>query len=647
MIASAKKKLPPSRIVITNVQPHVQGGYAVKCCIGDAIPVTADIFVDGNDQLSVNLKIRHQNDAEWSYQSMDLSANDCWHGRLQLEKLGIYYYAIEAWVDTFITWQKALLIRLTASVDVSVDVLIGIELMAKAAKRALAKDRRQLNSYITKLKQLTDYEEVATLVAAPELISLMQRYAPRQSVQYSNELPIDVDRVKANFSSWYELFPRSCSEQPDTHGTFQDVIKRLPYIKELGFDTIYLPPIHPIGITNRKGKNNCIAAEDADPGSPWAIGAQEGGHKSIHPQLGTLNDFKQLIAAAEALGMEIALDFALQCSPDHPYLQSNRQWFKVRPDGTLQYAENPPKKYEDIYPFDFDSNDWQGLWQECKSIIQFWVDVGIKIFRVDNPHTKPFALWQWLISEIKSQHPEVIFLAEAFTRQKIMYHLAKVGFSQSYTYFTWRNTKQELIEYFTELTSPPVCYFFRANVWPNTPDILHEYLQTGGRMAFIVRFILAATLATNYGIYGPVYELCCNTPEKKGSEEYLHSEKYQLKQWDVQQSHSIKPIIARVNEIRKQNTALHNMHSLKFHPIDNPYIIAYSKSDGKNVILVLVNLDPHQSQSGQLLFSVEDAHTFQMEDLLNQVIYDWQGHSHYICLNAHNHNTHIFRVVLK
>jgi starch synthase (maltosyl-transferring) len=446
-----------------------------------------------------------------------------------------------------------------------------------------------------------------------------------------------VDRPKAEFSAWYEIFPRSCSPVEGTHGTLRDCANRLPYVASMGFDVLYLPPIHPIGEKFRQGKNNVVNAEPTDVGSPWAIGAATGGHKSIHPDLGTIEDFDHLVEAAKEFGIEVALDIAFQCAPDHPYVREHPEWFRKRPDGTVQYAENPPKKYQDIYPFDFECEDWQGLWQELKSVFLFWVEHGVKIFRVDNPHTKPLPFWEWVIREIKREHPDVIFLAEAFTRPKVMKRLAKAGFSQSYTYFTWRNTKQELTEYFKELTEGNASEYFRPNLWPNTPDILPEGLQVGGRGAFMFRFVLASTLGANYGIYGPAFELCENTPREPGSEEYLHSEKYELKHRDLNWEWSLKEFIARVNSIRKANPALHSNRRLTFHETDNPLVICYSKTteDFANVILVAVNLDPFHKQSGWVTLSldslgIESDQVFQAHDLITGSRFVWQGPRNYL-----------------
>jgi starch synthase (maltosyl-transferring) len=473
----------------------------------------------------------------------------------------------------------------------------------------------------------------------------------RAVARHEPPLAIEVDRERARFSTWYELFPRSAGTTPGQHGTFADVEALLPEISSMGFDVLYLPPIHPIGITERKGPNNNPKATEGDPGSPWAIGAAAGGHKSIHPELGTLEDFRRLIAKAGEHGIELAMDVAFQCTPDHPYVREHPEWFAKRPDGSIQYAENPPKKYQDIYPFWFETPDWKALWTELKSVFDYWIAQGVRIFRVDNPHTKSFAFWEWVIAEIRRAQPDVIFLAEAFTRPKVMYRLAKAGFTQSYNYFPWRNTKRELEAYFTELNSPPVSEFFRANLWPNTPDILPEYLQFGGRPAFMVRLVLAATLGASYGIYGPAFELMEDRPRESGSEEYLNSEKYQLRSWDRNRSSSLKEFIARVNRIRRENTPLQSDHNVSFHTVDNDTIIAYSKTNdsGTESVLVVANVDPHYTQSGWITIDLRSlglpAETaFQMDDLLSGARYLWRGARNFVSLDPQHAPAHIFRV---
>ncbi len=467
----------------------------------------------------------------------------------------------------------------------------------------------------------------------------------------SDEYPVSVDREKAVFSSWYEVFPRSCSAQPGRHGTFKDLEARLPYMAQMGFDVLYLPPIHPIARSMRKGKNNTLEATAGEPGSPWAIGAKEGGHKAVHPELGTLSDFQHLVKKAADSGMEVAVDIAFQCSPDHPYVREHPEWFKHRPDGTIQYAENPPKKYEDIYPFDFESKQWKALWEELKSIFLFWAGQGVRIFRVDNPHTKPFEFWEWVIHQVQAKYPDAIFLSEAFTRPKIMMRLAKIGFTQSYSYFTWRNSKWELTDYFRELTESPVRDYFRPNLWPNTPDILTDTLQKGGRSAFAARAVLAGTLGASWGIYGPAFELGESLPREPGSEEYLNSEKYEIKAWNWDRADSLRELIAGINRARKENQALQRNDRLLFHSINNDALIAYSKlsADGKNRVLVVVNLDPYRKQSGSVTLDlpalgIDLSRPYRLCDRLSNADYSWTGPSNYVELDPAVSAAHLFVV---
>ena len=498
----------------------------------------------------------------------------------------------------------------------------------------------------------TDRQGQISAALSPLLADLMRRNSDRQyATRYAQELTVEVDRPLARFSTWYELFPRSCSTVPGQHGTLADVEARLPYVAELGFDVLYMPPIPPIGRSFPKGKNNAVNAAPDDVGSPWAIGAAEGGHKAILPELGTMDDFRRLVARANDLGIGIALDIAYQCAPDHPYVAAHPDWFRQRPDGSIQYAENPPKKYQDIYPFDFESADWKNLWDELKSVLLFWADEGVRIFRIDNPHTKSLNFWEWVIAEVKSVYPETIFLAEAFTRPAVMYRLAKLGFTQSYTYFTWRNSAPELTAYFTELTQSPVKDFFRPNLWPNTPDILNEYLQFGGQAAARTRYVLAATLGASCGIYGPTFELGVAEPREPGSEEYRDSEKYQIQRWDWDAAHSLRHFIGRVNQIRRENPALHDNQSLRFHPVDNEQLICYSKetADGSNVIVAVVNLDPHHTQSGWIElpleeFGIDVDRPFQAHDLLGEGRFLWQGQRNFVELSPHGLPAHIFRL---
>jgi len=643
-----------SRVVIENLTPEIDGGlFPIKRTRGESVTVEADIFTDGHEVISCVLLFRREQEKAWREAPMKLLVNDRWAGGFVVPELGRYVYTIAAWVDRFKSWRRDLQKKADVGGHAELDFLTGALLLEEVAKRAAAADQKKLAQAI---KSFRAKEEPlpAKLASAlsDELLSLVEAYPDRSlETRYAKELGVVVDREQARFSSWYEMFPRSCAAKPGAHGTFKDCERLLPYVASMGFDTLYLPPIHPIGRTHRKGKNNAVVATANDPGSPWAIGSKEGGHKSIDPQLGTLEDFKKFVRKAESLDLEVALDVAFQCSPDHPYVTEHPQWFRWRPDRTVQFAENPPKKYEDIYPLDFTSDQWRELWQELKSVVEFWLEQGVHVFRVDNPHTKPLPFWQWLIGEIKKDHPEVIFLAEAFTRPKVMYRLAKLGFSQSYSYFAWRNTKAEIAEYFQELTQTEVREYFRPNLWPNTPDILTEYLQFGGRPAFMTRLVLAATLGASYGIYGPAFELLESRPREPGSEEYLDSEKFEIKYWDRERADSLKEFIARVNRIRKENPALQSDWSLRFHEVDNEQIICYTKQtqDLSNVIAVAVNLDPHHVQSGWVKIpadslQLEAAESYQAHDLLSGARFLWHGAKNYVSLDPQIAPAHILRL---
>lgn len=640
------------RVVIEHVTPKVNGGrYPIKRIVGESVVVEADIFADGHEKLAARLLWRLSGESDWKESPMTLLVNDLWRGSFPTSKIGKYEYTIEGWVDHFATWRADFEKRVAAKQDLGIEISIGVEIIRQCLSRATGEDLLRLNKYIDLLNTGDIASRVETALDE-HLQTLMDRHPDRKkSTSYHMILPVSVDRPKARFSSWYEMFPRSASPEPGRHGTFRDLIDRLPYIAGLGFDVLYLPPIHPIGNSFRKGKNNTLVASAGDPGSPWGIGSEAGGHKSIHPQLGTLADFHSLVHEAKEYGIEIALDVALQCSPDHPYVKEHRSWFKERPDGRIQYAENPPKKYQDIYPLNFDCDDYLDLWAEMKSIFLYWIEQGVLIFRVDNPHTKPFRFWEWLIAEIKREHPEVIFLAEAFTRPKTMHRLAKIGFTQSYTYFTWRNDKWELERYFNEIAEQSGREYFIPNFWPNTPDILHEYLQIGGRPAFITRLVLAATTSGNFGIYGQAFELCRNEPIEKGSEEYLNSEKYEIKHFDPDDPASISHIISAVNRARKDNPALQTNWNIKFHKIDNPFLLFYSRQsiDNNNTVLVAVNLDPHNTQIGWVDLAIADLglkwnESYQVHDLLTDEKYIWHGERNYIELNPHKMPAHIFRL---
>ncbi len=642
------------RIVIAGGKPEIDSGqFPINRVIGDRVVVEADIFADGHDVISAVLRYRRKNKSEWIEVPMEFLVNDRWRASFMVTELGYYCYTFMAWVDRFKTWQQNLMKKTEAGQDVSIEFLEGAQLLEKAIKRATKRDAQTLKGWVDIFRSKQKQQSTKTKLAlSKKLVELMTGYTDRQfATTYPEELSITVDREKNYFSTWYEMFPRSCAAAPNQHGTFKDCERYLPYIAEMGFDVLYFPPIHPIGHTNRKGKNNTPAASPDDPGTPWAIGSEEGGHKTIHPQLGTLADFQGFIKKAREYNIEVALDLAFQCSPDHPYVKQHPEWFRWRPDGTVQYAENPPKKYQDIYPLEFETEHWQELWEELQSVALFWIEQGIQIFRVDNPHTKPFAFWEWLIDEIKKKYPEVIFFAEAFTRPKIMYQLAKLGFNQSYTYFTWRNAKWELTQYFNELTQTDVREFFRPNLWPNTPDILSDYLRDGGRPAFIARLVLAATLGANYGIYGPAFELCENYRKDNTSEEYLNSEKYEIKHWNINSSDSLKGFIGRVNHIRQENLALQRDLTLYFHSVDNEQLICYSKrtEDKSNVILVVVNLDFRSKQSGWVNLSLEELgldheQSYQVHDLLDDARYTWKGPKNYVELSPQKSVAHIFRI---
>jgi starch synthase (maltosyl-transferring) len=641
------------RVIIEAASPEIDGGaFPAKRVVGDEVVAEADIFADGHDLIAAVVLHRHESGGEWQEVRMRPLVNDRWRAEFTVDALGFHRFTIEAWVDHFLTWHRDLKKRVdggTSEEELDVQLRIGSEMIRAAASRADARDRRKLESFVSTLTGSDAVTEKIADLWSEDLLALMWRNAERKFVsRYHSELLIEVDRPKAAYSTWYELFPRSAAAEEGKHGTFRDVEALLPRIARMGFDVLYLPPIHPIGETFRKGKNNSVRAEPDDVGSPWAIGGREGGHKSIHPQLGTLEDFKRLAASAKEHEIEIALDIAFQASPDHPYAREHPEWFLKRPDGTIQYAENPPKKYQDIYPFHFETEAWEELWGELRDVFAFWARHGVRIFRVDNPHTKPLPFWDWCIRDLKREWPDLIFLSEAFTRPKIMYRLAKGGFTQSYTYFAWRNTRYELTEYFEEITRPPVSDLFRPNVWPNTPDILTEFLQYGGRAAFTMRFILAATLSASYGIYGPAYERFLHIAKEHGSEEYLHSEKYEVRYWPPTED-DLTELIAHVNRIRRENRALQHNASLRFHPTDNEQLICYSKSDGENVVLNVVNLDPHNTHAGWIdlnleALELEADQPFQVHDLLTGSRHTWHGARNFVQLNPHVISAHIFRI---
>ncbi|MFL5732627.1 MAG: alpha-1,4-glucan--maltose-1-phosphate maltosyltransferase [Chloroflexia bacterium] len=639
------------RAIVEGVKPEIDAGrYPIKRVTGEKVVVEADVFTDGHEAVSAALLYRKEEDPDWTEVLMAPLVNDRWQAEFEITEPGRYHYTVQGWLDPFKFWSRSLAKRVEAGQDVDVELLIGVGLVEDALGRATSADALKLKEYAASLRA-GGVKGVRDALST-ELATLMYTYTSREfSTTYDKELAVLADRERARFSSWYEFFPRSCWDPDCDHGTFKDCEARLPIIADMGFDVVYIPPIHPIGHTHRKGKNNSVVAGPDEEGSPWAIGSEEGGHKSIHPHLGTLEDFRHLVAAAREYGMEIALDIAFQCSPDHPYVKEHPEWFRKRPDGTIQYAENPPKKYEDIYPFDFETPQWKELWEELKSIFVYWIDQGVKIFRVDNPHTKPLRFWEWVLGELKAEHPDLIFLAEAFTRPKLAYFLAKAGFTQSYNYFPWRNTRWELTEYLTELTQTEVQEFFRPNLWPNTPDILTEYLQLGGRPAFMARLVLAGTLGASYGIYGPAYEQCVNEPIEPGKEEYLNSEKYEIKHWDIDKPGSLRDLVTRVNTIRREHPALHSNESLQFLPTGNDQLIAYYKTTPgfEDVIVTVVNLDPHHTQSGVVEVPIEEMdidpnQPYQVHDLLTDTRYLWSGHDNFVELNPNVLSAHIFRI---
>lgn len=640
-------------MIIEGVSPEVDAGrFPAKRTVGDLVQVEADIFTDGHDAISAVLLYRHESVAEWNERPLRALVNDRWTGNFSVTQLGRYRYTILAWVDHWETWLRDLRKRIQAENDTPLDYLIGAEHIEHAAERAQTSDQTLLRLRAQLLRTEEDLDIRRASATDPELDASMRRYPDRRfATPFERELEIIVDPVRARFSSWYELFPRSTSPVPGRHGTLADCEARLPYIAGMGFDVVYVPPVHPTGTKFRKGRNNSVIAEPSDTGTPWAIGSAEGGHKAIHPDLGTLDDFRRFVTRASELGMQVALDIAFQVSPDHPYVKEHEEWFLKRPDGTIQYAENPPKKYQDIYPFNFESSKWKELWQELKSVFEFWVAQGVHIFRVDNPHTKAFPFWEWCITDLKRETPDLLFLSEAFTRPKIMYRLAKLGFSQSYTYFPWRNGKRELTEYLTELTQTPVREFFRPNQWPNTPDILTEFLQIGSRAAFLIRFLLASTLGANYGIYGPAFELMESRPARPGSEEYLDSEKYQVREWDLERPDSLREFITLVNRIRHQNPALQSDWSIQFHAVDNDQLICYSKStaDGSNLIIMVINLDPYHVQAGFVdlpleKLGIELDRPYQANDLLTGARYIWSGRRNYVELRPESVPGHILQI---
>lgn len=642
-----------NRTIIENVKPEIDGGfYFIKRVVGEKVNVTADIFSDGHDTLRAALLYKFADDKPWQEIFMESHPNDVWTASFTVEKQGFYTYKIEAWVDHLSTWRKGFLKKYEDGQNMSVELQIGVNLLRKTAE-GYPKTKAAPLTKMAKALESDTYEDAVQMVVSQDFVQLVQDFPMKQFVTtYDKNLRVRVGREKELFSAWYELFPRSASLEPNTHGTFKDVERLLPRIEELGFDVLYLPPIHPIGELNRKGRNNNVTAEPGEPGSPWAIGSKHGGHKDIEPQLGTLEDYKHLIQAAKAKGIEIALDLAFQCAPDHPYIKEHPEWFLWRPDGTIAYAENPPKKYQDIVPINFESEDWKNLWEELKSVVEFWCKAGVTIFRVDNPHTKPFRFWHWLITEIHKDFPDTMFLSEAFTRPKIMAELGKLGFTQSYTYYTWRTSKKEMEEYLTELSTTELRDYFRPNFWPNTPDILTYDMMGAGANAFALRYLLAATLSSNYGLYGPSYEFLENTGNPvSGKEEYYDSEKYIIRHYDWNARNRLTDLYTRVNRIRRENKALQTTWNIHFTRTDNEQLMSYVKvsEDGSNVVWCIANFDVNNKQGGYVevpkkLLGIEGRVNLKVTDLLADETYFWFSDWNYVELNPAKYPIHILKV---
>lgn len=639
------------RVVVERISPSVDGGAVpAKRVLGDVLEVGADLVADSHDVLGGRVCYRTPQDSTWRSAVLTNDGNDRYSASIELEALGRTSFFVEGWIDEIASWRATLERKLGAGEEDEIvsHLRQGAVLVAAIAERARGEDRRALQDAADVLSAAaTDPAAARAAALDDELLERAARHPDPGRASRSGVLEVIVEPVHARYGSWYEFFPRSCG-RAGVHGRFRDCEERLRYVAALGFDTVYLPPIHPIGTSFRKGPDNSLVAGPGDPGSPWAIGASEGGHKAVHPELGTLEDFRWFVERAGELGLRVALDVALQASPDHPYVREHPEWFVHRPDGSIQYAENPPKKYQDIYPFDFQCAEAPALWAELTSIFRFWIEQGVRTFRVDNPHTKSLEFWRFCIAEIKREHPDVVFLAEAFTRPKLLYALAKLGFSQSYTYFTWRNTKHELTAYMTELTQTDVGEFFRPNLWPNTPDILPEHLQWGGRSVYVQRLVLAATLSASYGIYGPAFELM-ESEARPGSGEYRNNEKYELRDWDVDRPDSLRAVITRVNAIRRDHPALHDNRSLRFHGVDNDALLAYSKTAGEDVVLVVVNLDPHHAQGGVLdldlpALGVDPEAAFQAHDLLGGGRFSWHGARNYVELDPHVCPAQVFQL---
>ncbi|NER08971.1 alpha-1,4-glucan:maltose-1-phosphate maltosyltransferase [Muriicola jejuensis] len=638
------------RVVIENVNPQLQcGEFFIKRVVGESVVVQADVLGDGHDVIQAEVAFKHENDKAYTYRRMEHFGNDVYKADFRVQKQGYYEYKVEGWVDNPLNWQHGIEAKLKDGQIVTSELLDGVQYLTILLPKLKGKEKDYVAELSKAFQDKGSYEYAVKEAVSAKLHKLFVDHPLKNLVNSSKVLQVYVDRKKANFSTWYEFFPRSTASEPGKHGTFKDAERILPKIAAMGFDTVYLPPIHPIGEVNRKGKNNSTVAKEGDSGVPWGIGSRFGGHKSIHPELGTEEDFKAFIKMAGEFEMEVAMDLAFQAAPDHPYITSNPEWFRKRPDGTMQYAENPPKKYQDIVNFYFESKEYQSLWKELLDVTLHWIGFGIRIFRVDNPHTKPYYFWNWLISEVKKKHPDVLFLAEAFSRPKVMQQLAKQGFSQSYTYYTWRVHKHELIEYMVELTQSEMKEYYRPNFWPNTPDINPYHLQGANESMHLIRYAMAATLCGNLGIYGPVFEYMV-TDSMPGKEEYMHSEKYEVHFWDWSIENKITYLIRKINQIRKDHPALQQTNQIRFCTIENENLLAFYKwnEERTDELLIVINLDPHYPQRGmvQLPLSelgVEAGKPIQMRDLVTDNSYIWYNEWNFVDLPA-SLPFHIFQI---
>ncbi|MCB9274578.1 MAG: alpha-1,4-glucan--maltose-1-phosphate maltosyltransferase [Lewinellaceae bacterium] len=643
-----------NRVIIENVRPEIDGGqHFIKRVPGEKVQAVADIFGDGHDHIRASLYYRHEGEKRWTEVFMESELNDVWKAQFQAVKKGFYYYKLEGWVDHLLNWYEGFLKKQKAGQDMRVELKIGAHYLRETAKKHAKSKSAPLIESAVQLEKEDAYDEAVQLVLSEGFAQMVQESPMKQhETVYDKGLRVRVGWEKELYSTWYELFPRSASAQAGAHGTFADCERLLPRIHEMGFDVLYFPPIHPIGKLNRKGKDNKTEAAPGDPGSPWAIGSDEGGHKAINPALGTLEDYKRLLKKAKKeYGIDIAFDLAFQCAPDHPYIKEHPEWFLWRPDGTIAYAENPPKKYQDIVPINFETEDWKNLWEELRSVILFWCEAGVRIFRVDNPHTKPYRFWEWVIAEVQRDYPDTIFLAEAFTRPKVMAALAKAGFNQSYTYFTWRTDKREMEEYLTELTQTELREHFRPNFWPNTPDILAYELMNAGPNTFAKRLLLAATLSSSYGIYGPAYEFLENSPNTNGKEEYFNSEKYEIRYYDWGYRNRLTALITRLNHIRKEQPALQSTWNIQFTRTDNEQLMSYVKytEDMENVVWCIASFDSEYRQSGfvevpKQLLGIGRNVNLRVTDLLTGEVYHWFNEWNFVEIDPDKYPGHVLLV---